>query len=178
MLNKFKNPIFYIILILTLAFGFRYFFLNNLVQEGGSQSTQTFFAASFPDENGKAQSLKQYEGKVIVLNFWASWCEPCREEMPELSALHNEFKDRNVVVLGMAIEDVAAVNDFLKETKVSYPLFAADIQGMEIASNLGNNKGVLPYTVIIKSDGSIAKTYFGRVTKSLLEETLLTLLQK
>ena len=113
-----------------------------------------------------------------MLNFWASWCEPCREEMPELSALHNEYKARNVVVLGMAIEDVAAVNDFLKETKVSYPLFAADIQGMEIASLLGNNKGVLPYTVIINADGSIVKSFFGRVTKPLLEKSLLPLLQK
>ena len=89
-----------------------------------------------------------------------------------------KLKDRNVVVLGMAIEDVAAVNDFLKETKVSYPLFAADIQGMEIASQLGNNKGVLPYTVIINADGSIVKSFFGRVTKPLLEKLLLLLLQK
>ena len=75
----------------------------------------------------------------------------------------------------MAIEDVAGVNDFLKETKVSYPLFAADVQGMDIAASLGNNKGVLPYTVIIKADGNIAKTYFGRITKPLLEQTLKTL---
>jgi peroxiredoxin len=80
------------------------------------------------------------------------------------------------VVLGVAVDDVAAISDFSKETKVSYPLFAADMQGMEIAAKLGNDKDVLPYTVIIKADGSVAKTYFGRVTKPLLEETLLTLL--
>ena len=178
MKKKFNNPIVYIVLILALAFGFRYLFSTYLVQEGNNQSTQAFFAASFPNEMGKTQSLKQYENKVIVLNFWASWCEPCREEMPELSALHDELKDRNVVVLGMAIEDVAAVNDFLKETKVSYPLFAADIQGMEIASQLGNNKGVLPYTVIINAKGGVIKSFFGRVTKPLLEKTLLPLIQK
>ena len=178
MLKKFKNPLVYIVLILTLAFGARYFFSSQLVKNGNNESTQAFFAASFPNEIGKTQAIKQYENKIIVLNFWASWCEPCREEMPELSALHDEFKDRNVMVLGMAIEDVAAVNDFLKETKVSYPLFAADIQGMEIATLLGNNKGVLPYTVIINADGSIVKSYFGRVTKPLLEKSLLPLLQK
>ena len=178
MLKKLNHPLAYIVLILSLAFGFRYFFSSQLTQVGNKQSTQAFFAASFPNELGKNQALKQYENNVIVLNFWASWCEPCREEMPELSALHNEYKSRNVVVLGMAIEDVAAVNDFLKETKVSYPLFAADIQGMEIASLLGNNKGVLPYTVIINADGSIVKSFFGRVTKPLLEKSLLPLLQK
>ncbi len=176
MLNQLKTPIFYLILMMSLGFGIRYFFLNTQVQDGGKQSTRTLFTANFPNEHGKPQSLNQYAGKVVVLNFWASWCEPCREEMPELSQLHTEYKDRNVVVLGLAIEDVAAINDFIKQTPVSYPLFAADMQGMDIAASLGNNKGVLPYTVIIKADGTIAKSYFGRITKSLLEQTLKTIL--
>ncbi len=180
MLNQLKTPLFYLVLIASLGFAIFYFFLNPQTQIGNESnqgmSTQALFTANFSDENSKPQPLKQYEGKVVVLNFWASWCEPCREEMPELSTLHTEYKDRNVVVLGMAIEDVAAINDFLKETKVSYPLFAADVQGMDIAASLGNNKGVLPYTVIIKSDGTVAKTYFGRITKPLLEQTLKTIL--
>jgi len=174
--NKIKTPVFYLILMMTIGFGIFYFFLNTQSEDGNKLYTQTLFAANFPNENGRPQTLKQYAGKIVVLNFWASWCEPCREEMPELSELHTAYKDRNLVVLGMAIEDVAAINDFLKETKVSYPLFAADMQGMEIASNLGNDKGVLPFTVIIKADGSVAKTYFGRVTKPLLEQTLKTLM--
>ena len=175
-LNKIKTTVFYLILTMTIGFGIFYFFLNTQSEDGSNQSTQALFAANFPNENGRPQALKQYAGKIVVLNFWASWCEPCREEMPELSELHTAYKNRNLVVLGMAIEDVAAINDFLKETKVSYPLFAADMQGMEIASNLGNDKGVLPFTVIIKADGSVAKTYFGRVTKPLLEQTLKNLM--
>lgn len=180
MLKQLKMPLFYLALMMSIGFAIFYFFLNPQTQivsktPTPTSSTQALFTANFPDEHGKPQALNQYEGKVIVLNFWASWCEPCREEMPELSELHTANKDKNVVVLGMAIEDVAGVNDFLKETKVSYPLFAADVQGMDIAASLGNNKGVLPYTVIIKADGSIAKTYFGRITKPLLEQTLKTL---
>lgn len=176
MLNKLKTPIFYLILMMSLGFGIRYFFLSTQVQDGGKQSTQALFNANFPNEHGKPQALNQYAGKIVVLNFWASWCEPCREEMPELSQLNTEYKDRNVVVLGLAIEDVAAVNEFIKQTSVSYPLFAADMQGMDIAASLGNNKGVLPYTVIIKADGTLAKSYFGRITKPLLEKTLKTIL--
>lgn len=146
--------------------------------QSGGKSTQALFAANFPDEKGQTQALKQYAGKIVVLNFWATWCEPCRDEMPELSTLHSESKNKNIVVLGVAIDDVNAINEFSKQTKVSYPLFAADMQGMELASNLGNDKGVLPYTVIIRADGSVAKTYFGRVTKPLLEETLLKISQK
>jgi len=180
MFKQLKMPLFYLALMMSIGFAIFYFFLNPQTQivstaPTPTSSTQALFTANFPDEHGKPQALNQYKGKVIVLNFWASWCEPCREEMPELSDLHTAYKDKNVVVLGMAIEDVAGVNDFLKETKVSYPLFAADAQGMDIATSLGNNKGVLPYTVIIKADGSIAKTYFGRITKPLLEQTLKTL---
>lgn len=172
MANKTNTIIIAIILLLTLGVGFRYFFANSHT----AASTQPLFAATFPNENGKPQSLKQYAGKIVVLNFWATWCEPCREEMPELSALHDAYKNKNVVVLGVAVDEVAAISEFSKETKVSYPLFAADMQGMEIASHLGNDKSVLPYTVIIKADGSVAKTYFGRVTKPLLEEALAKLI--
>lgn len=181
MFKQLKMPLFYLALIMTFGFAIFYFFLNPQTQiisksPAPTSSTQALFTASFSDENGKPQPLNQYEGKVVVLNFWASWCEPCREEMPELSELHTTYKDNNVVVLGMAIEDVAGINDFLKETKVSYPLFAADVQGMDIAASLGNDKGVLPYTVIIKADVTVAKTYFGRITKPLLEQTLKTIL--
>lgn len=179
--NKINGIIISLILIASVGFGFQYFFNSEHSSRhgnGNGKSTQALFAATFPDENGKPQSLQQYAGKTVVLNFWATWCEPCREEMPELSALHDANKDKNVVVLGMAVDDVAAISDFVKETKVSYPLFAAEMQGMEIASNLGNDKSVLPFTVIIQADGSVAKTYFGRVSKALLEKTLATLTTK
>ena len=177
MANKINALIIGLLLIASLFFGFRYFFQAGHGEHSG-QSTAPLFAASFPNENGQQQALAQYTGKIVVLNFWATWCEPCREEMPELSQLHSAYKDKNLVVLGIAVDDVAAISEFSKDTKVSYPLFAADMQGMEIATNLGNDKSALPYTVIIKADGSVAKTYFGRVTKPLLEETLLNLLQK
>jgi peroxiredoxin len=162
-----KSSLIYVALCLTLSF---------CAQNNGNQATQSLFAANFPNENGQQQSLKQYAGKIVVLNFWATWCEPCREEMPELSSLHDAYKDKNVVVLGVAVDDVGNINEFSKQTKISYPLFAADDAGMSLAANLGNSKSVLPFTVIIKADGSVAKTYFGRVTKPLLEQTLLPLM--
>jgi peroxiredoxin len=168
-MKKLNIVIIALILVASIGFGFRYFFQN---AQGNNKATEALFAATFPDEKGQAQPISQYKGKTIVLNFWATWCEPCREEMPELSTLHEEGKNKNVVVLGVAVDDVDAINDFVKETKVSYPLLVADMQGMDLANNLGNDKGVLPYTVIINADGSVAKTYFGRISKPLLEETL------
>ena len=175
-LHKLKNPIFCLALIISIGFAVRYFTLNVQANDKGKAATQALFAATLPDESGHPQALKQYAGKIVVLNFWATWCEPCREEMPELSKLNDAYKNKNVIVLGVAIDDVGAVSNFLKETKVSYPLFAADMDGMQYATNLGNDKDVLPFTVIIKADGTVAKTYFGRITKPLLEETLSKLL--
>ncbi len=179
MSNKILSPIGTIILIVCFGFDIRYFFLNGAsVQDGNGESTQALFASTFPDVNSKPQAFKQWQGKVIVLNFWATWCPPCREEMPELSELYSQYQNKNVIILGVAIDEMALVKEFNTEAKISYPLLIAEESGMEIASGLGNNKGVLPYTVIINVDGSVAKTYFGRITKPLLEETLLNLLQK
>lgn len=174
-MKKLTIVIIALILLATVGAVYRYFFQG---AQTTNKATETLFAATFPDERGQPHALNQYKGKTIVLNFWATWCEPCREEMPELSSLHEAGKNKNIVVLGIAIDDADAINDFTKETKVSYPLLVADMQGMEIANNLGNDKGVLPYTLIIDTDGRIAKTYFGRVTKPMLEETLLKLSKK
>ena len=126
--------------------------------------------------DGEDYDLANSRGHWIFVHFWASWCGPCREEMPELSTLHTEYKDKNVVVLGIALDEMGAIKAFAAETPVSYPLFSAEEYGGELAANLGNDKSALPYTVIIKPDGTIANTYFGRISKVLLEETLLKLL--
>ncbi len=183
MLKKILSTLAYLIIMFTLGFVIYYYFLgpNNIIKDSENNarklSSQSLFSASLPNENGVSQQLSQYKGKVIVLNFWATWCPPCREEMPELSALHKEYQAKNVVVLGIAIDELTQVKIFTKETPVSYPLFAAEEDGMSLGNSLGNDKGVLPYTVIINSDGKVVKTYFGRITKSLLETTLNPLLQ-
>lgn len=133
------------------------------------------FEANLPDKNGHMQSLQQWQGKIIVLNFWATWCEPCREEMPELSALYSAYQDNNLTVIGIALDEVEAIKAFGQENNIDYPLLSAEESGAAISAQLGNNKSALPYTVIIKPDGSIAKTYFGRVDKALLDETLIKL---
>lgn len=141
-----------------------------------SIATHTFFAAEFPDLTGEPQAMSQWKGKVIIVNFWATWCPPCLEEMPELSNLYTKYQAENLVVLGISSDELDKIRTFAKETPVSYPLLSGDIDAMNISESLGNNKGVLPYTVIIAPDGNIAKTYFGLVNQAILEETFLPLL--
>lgn len=139
--------------------------------------THALYAASLPDANGTSQAISQWQGKITVINFWATWCPPCREEMPELSRLQDQYRDRGIIVLGIATDDVDKMRAFAKETKVNYPLLAGDMDAMNISASLGNDKGVLPYTVIIQADGSVANTYFGRINQALLEKTLLPLIK-
>lgn len=141
-----------------------------------AMTPEALYAATFPDSEGNMQALEQWRGKLLVVNFWATWCPPCREEMPELSQFHEHYRDKGVVVLGIATEDVAKIREFTQETKVSYPLLAGDLDAMNLGTALGNNKGILPYTVILDRDGGVVQTYFGRVNHRLLEEALLPLL--
>ncbi|MEK0411522.1 MAG: hypothetical protein RJA03_35, partial [Pseudomonadota bacterium] len=129
----------YVLAIIFLGFSiFRIFLMPS---EKTSFSTTPLFTSTIDDPEGKPQSLKQFENKVIVLNFWATWCEPCREEMPELSNLYAENKSKNVVVVGIAIDESKAVKSYLKKTKVTYPILVDEDKGVILSKNLGNNEG-------------------------------------
>jgi thiol-disulfide isomerase/thioredoxin len=178
MLNKLISPLGAVVLfiIITVSGYFISEKIDKIDNNDVGLSTTELFATSLPDENGVPQALNQWQGKIIVLNFWATWCPPCREEMPELSALNTEYQEKNVIVIGIALDEIGLIKEFNVENKVSYPLLAAEDTGANLAANLGNNKSALPYTVIIKQDGTVANTYFGRISKPLLEEALLKLL--
>ena len=181
MLTKLRANAIYLVLMFGLGFAIYYFALNPnspLKQSAPpSVSTAAFFNSPLVNEDGIRQDLKQYQGKIVVLNFWATWCPPCREEMPELAELHTQYQAKNVVVVGLAVDELALVKEFALATPVSYPLLVAEDEGMQLASALGNSQGVLPYTVIIDKDGVVQKNYFGRISKALLSEALEPLIQ-
>ena len=133
--------------------------------------------ASFTDMNGQQQALKQWRGKVIVLNFWATWCPPCREEMPELSAMQEQYNNKNLIIIGLSTDDLDTTKTFIKKAPVRYPILAGDMQAMKLAETLGNNRGILPYTVIVDQKGAIVKRFFGRINQQLLEKNVTPLLQ-
>lgn len=134
-------------------------------------STAPFFAAQVTDLNQQTQSLAQWQKQLLVVNFWATWCAPCREEMPELAALAQEYAGK-LTVLGISLDNLPTMQAFAQRTPMPYPLLSADIEGMALSTSLGNINSVVPHTVIIGPDGKILKSYFGRVTKSLLTESL------
>jgi len=173
MLKKIITTAAYLLLIIILGLAIRNFIVGS---SKPAINTKPLFTAQLINPQGVKQNISQYQGKIIVLNFWATWCPPCREEMPELSALYQEYKNKNVVVLGVALDDLASVITYLKSSPVNYPIYISENEGMDLGAELGNDQGVLPYTVIIDTDGNVIKTFFGRINKQLLESTIKTLL--
>jgi thiol-disulfide isomerase/thioredoxin len=121
------------------------------------------YGQSLNDLNGKPQSLAQWKGKPLLVNFWASWCGPCVQEMPELSALAAQDGGKHLNVVGIGIDSPTNLVEFVKKTKVSYPLYVGGMGGTDLARALGNANGGLPFTVLIGADGQVRKTYIGRL---------------
>ena len=122
---------------------------------------QALYAQTLPDAAGAPQALSQWKGKALLVNFWAPWCPPCVEEMPELSALQAEQAGNNLQIIGIGIDTPANIAEFAKKFNIAYPLYVAGVQGTELSRQLGNKVGGLPYTVLIGADGQIKKTYLG-----------------
>jgi thiol-disulfide isomerase/thioredoxin len=126
-------------------------------------AVSNLYAQSLNDLAGKPQSLGQWKGKPLLVNFWASWCAPCVQEMPELSELAARDGGKHFNVIGIGIDSPANLNEFVKKTKVAYPLYVGGMSGTDLSRELGNTHGGLPFTVLIGPDGQVRKTYLGRL---------------
>ncbi|MGI4937618.1 MAG: TlpA family protein disulfide reductase [Janthinobacterium lividum] len=141
----------------------------------GATAVAQLFAQSMPDIAGKPQPLAAWKGKTLVVNFWATWCAPCVEEMPELSALQTALAGSNVQIIGLGVDTAASIGAFAERYRIAYPLYVAGLGGAELSRRFGNQTGGLPFTVIIGADGNIKKTYLGRLTMENLRRDLATL---
>lgn len=123
------------------------------------------------DLQGKPQKLSQWSGKPMVINFWAPWCGPCREETPDLVKLQKAYGSK-VQFVGVAIDEIAPVTQFTKQYKVSYPTLLGDGDALELMSKLGNVQGALPFTVVIDTQGKVTVKDLGRVKPDEMKKTL------
>ncbi|MBB5015442.1 TlpA disulfide reductase family protein [Rehaibacterium terrae] len=114
-----------------------------------------------PDLDGMPQPLSRWDGRPLLINFWASWCGPCIEEMPLLDAFAAEQGDNGVQVLGIALDSAEAVHAFLEQVPVRYPILLDSPAADDSSVRLGNTRGVLPYSVLIAADGRVRKQKLG-----------------
>ncbi len=124
----------------------------------------------FETPTGGTVSMQSFRGRPLLLNFWATWCPPCIEEMPLLDAFFKQNSVKGSQVLGLAIDQPSAVRAYLGRTPVSYPIGLAGFGGTELSKVLGNVSGGLPFTVVLAADGRLLHRRMGRLGKADLEQ--------
>ena len=130
------------------------------------------FAASFPDLTGTMRSFGEWGGKLVVLNFWATWCGPCREEIPIFVKLQDKYRAQGVIFVGLAIDQKDNVSPYAKAMQMNYPILLGELEGSDFARRIGNDSGGLPFTVLIDRRGNVIATHLGGIGERELERML------
>lgn len=128
------------------------------------------------DLGGHERRAAEWNGKVLVVNFWATWCPPCRREIPAFIDLQEKYGDKGLQLVGIAIDEPGSVKDFVEQMRVNYPTLIGDADAIQVARSFGNHVGALPYTVIVDRDGRIALTRAGELSRSEVEAAIHSLL--
>ena len=123
---------------------------------------------SLPDLNGQLQNFSQWNDKVVLLNFWATWCPPCRREIPDFIDVYNQYKDKDFVVVGVGIDDQEKIDKFVQQLNVNYPILVGGRTAMQVSYQYGNHSGALPYSIIIDKQGIIRYRAGGFISKEKL----------
>ena len=124
------------------------------------------------DSNGILISASDFEGDVWLVNFWATWCTPCVEEMPMLSLLQQEYAGQGVKIVGIALDDAERAREFATGMAISYPILVGQADVVVTGRRYGNNTGMLPFSVLIDANGIIRWTHLGPLTRKELKEQI------
>ena len=135
-------------------------------------SADPVYAASFKDFNRNMQPLSQWKGKTLLVYFWATWCKPCLSEIPQLVSLYDTYRSKNVVIVGVAIDQADKVEKFTKEHRITYPIVYGGNEAVELSKKMGNKVGGLPFMIVIDAKGQVVETILGETPKGKLEQIL------
>lgn len=161
------------IAILAVAGGIA---VRQLVHDDREQGLNELQHLALPDLNGQALSFSQWHGKIIVVNFWATWCDPCREEVPALVRIQQQRSAQGVQIVGVGIDSADKMRQFAATYRVNYPLVVAGLDAIEVSRKLGNRAGGLPFTVVLDRKGRFVASHLGGLTEQALNEILRPLL--
>jgi peroxiredoxin len=135
-------------------------FQPHAVQDG---TLDALWQLVWEDPQGQPVAMQDFKGRKLLLNFWATWCPPCVEELPMLNAFYRERQAQGWAVLGLAVDQPSSVRQFLQRLPLDFPVAMAGLGGTELSKQLGNATGGLPYTVVFNALGDIAHRKIGQV---------------
>lgn len=128
------------------------------------------WALTLDDPQGTPVALAAFRGKPLLVNFWATWCPPCVEELPMLNAFYGQQRAQGWQVLGLAVDQPSAVRTFLQRLPLEFPVAMAGLGGTDLAKSLGNTSGGLPFTLVVDAKGAIAHRKLGKVSPDDLKQ--------
>ncbi len=146
---------------LAAGLGVAYWQLHG--QAADAPVSKSFYELKLKDANDAPVNFQAWRGKRVVINFWATWCPPCVEEMPEFDRMAKASASKNIEFVGIAIDSPSNVREFTQKIQIGYPLVPAGFEGTELARRFGNQSGSLPFTVVLNEDGQVLHTKMGRV---------------
>ncbi len=126
----------------------------------------------FPDVSDQQHSISEWQGKIRVINFWATWCPPCIKEMPAFVEMQDQFGSKGLQFIGIALEDKEPVKEYLAKMKINYPILIGDFAGVSLAHQLGNTVDAVPFTLIFNQKGEIIYQHQGGISKEDILEVI------
>ena len=130
---------------------------------GDALAADSFWGLSFDTPDGKPLPMSSFRGKRLLVNFWATWCPPCIEELPLLDYFYQENKDKNWQVVGLAVDQPSAVRNWLQTKPLNFPVGMVGLEGAELSKSLGNLTGSLPFSVVFGASGQLLHRKVGKI---------------
>ncbi|MBI2318605.1 MAG: TlpA family protein disulfide reductase [Betaproteobacteria bacterium] len=158
--------------IVAVASGYALYTKAYSARTASTEALAQLRKAPLRDLSGNSRRLEEWTHQALVVNFWATWCEPCREEVPALVRTQSKFAANGLAIVGIAIDSADKVRDFGKEYGVNYTLLLGALETVDLVRGLGNRAGGLPFTLVMSKGGRLVTAHLGAISEADLERAV------